>query len=456
MKVFLQFFNKKTTMDYNNFIKLTKFISISILILAFSSSSFAQNTIPISLSEAKANAKENNTNLKISEQDYAIAKANYNQTRAVLLPKISVSNTSIATNNPLNAFGFKLLQKTVSSPDFNPDLLNDPGKVENFNTKIDVQQPLINVDGWKARKAANLQMHAADLQKERSADYLDLEVEKTYMELQLAYKSVDVTKKALETVNENQKIAKNSLDQGLIQNADYLNVEVRVTEVKNQLQYAESNVQNVSDYLAFLLGAETTETYVPNEELSIVASEIDFGSKLNSDRNDIKAFEYNVDAQMQMMKSSKLSFVPRANAFGSYEWNDDEFMGFTADNYIVGLQLSWDIFNGGKNLGKVHYEKAQLEKVNLSKDNYIAKSKIELNKAKRQLKDAENNVTLSKLALEQSEESLRIKTDRFEQGLEKTTDLLFVETQYQQKELAYYQSIFNYNYALAYLNFLTK
>ncbi|MBT8384828.1 MAG: TolC family protein, partial [Bacteroidia bacterium] len=69
---------------------------------------------------------------------------------------------------------------------------------------------------------------------------------------------------------------------------------------------------------------------------------------------------------------------------------------------------------------------------------------------------AENKLKLTKLALDQSRESMRIRTNRFKQGLEKTSDLLIVETQYSQKQLEYYQTIFEYNYAQSYLNFLMK
>jgi len=412
--------------------------------------------VQISLEEVKTKAKERNTKLKISQQDYAIAKANYEQTRAVILPKLNVSNTSSFTNNPLNAFGFKLLQKSVTVPDFNPDALNNPGQVENFNTRIELMQPIINVDGWKKRKASNLQLQAANLQTERAGDYLDLEVIKTYMQLQLAYKSVSVLEKAKETAFENRKIAKNSLEQGLIQNADFLNVEVRVTEIENQLQFANSNIKNVSDYLAFLIGENKEVVYQPNIELRINVIDFNENITFNNNRGDIMAMQFGVDAQEQMLKSSKLSFVPRANAFANYEWNDKDVFGFGANNYLFGLQLSWDVFGGYQNIGKIHFEKAQLEKANLNKDHYIAQSKLELNKTKRTLIDVKNNVTLSKLALDQSEEALRIKSNRYQQGLEKTTDLLFVETQYQQKELDYLQAVFNYNYTLAYLTYLTK
>jgi outer membrane protein TolC len=81
---------------------------------------------------------------------------------------------------------------------------------------------------------------------------------------------------------------------------------------------------------------------------------------------------------------------------------------------------------------------------------------LELNKTNRQLKDAENKVSLSKLALEQSQEAYRIRQNRFTQGLEKTTDLLQSETQMIQKELEYLQSVFEYNFTKQYLQFLTK
>ena len=124
----------------------------------------AQSSTLINLEEVKAKAKEKNTSLKISQQDYALAKAQYESSRAVLLPQIRLSNTSSFTNNPLNAFGFKLLQRDVEAADFDPDVLNDPGNVENFNTRIELMQPLINVDGWKERKMSHLNLEASNLQ----------------------------------------------------------------------------------------------------------------------------------------------------------------------------------------------------------------------------------------------------------------------------------------------------
>lgn len=416
----------------------------------------AQTETMISLEEAKTKVRDKNKSLKLSEQDYALAKAQYESTGAVLLPQIRLTNTSTFTNNPLYAFGYKLLQREVTSADFDPIGLNDPGNVENFNTRIELMQPLINVDGWKERKTAHLNLQAKNLQAERNNEYMELELTKTFMQLQLAHKAVEVMEKARETALENQKWAKNNLQQGLIQEADYLNMEVRVAEVEKKLQLSQSNVQNVSDYLAFLMGEDINGTYRPHKELMMSEIQAQDTFSLNQDRKDLKAMQISVEAQEQMLKSSKMSFIPRANAVANYEWNDNTAFGFGANNYMVGLQLSWDIFSGYKNIGKVHQQKAMMEKSNIQQQKYVAESEVELNKAQRQFSDARYNISLSELALKQSKEAFRITSNRFKQGLERSNDLLQAETKFYEKELEQAQAIYNYNFTLAYLKFLTR
>jgi outer membrane protein TolC len=65
-------------------------------------------------------------------------------------------------------------------------------------------------------------------------------------------------------------------------------------------------------------------------------------------------------------------------------------------------------------------------------------------------------VSLAQLNVEQATVAYRIRQNRFEQGLEKTTDVLISETQKIQKELEYQQAVFEYNFTKEYLTFLSK
>ncbi|WP_417882425.1 TolC family protein [Xanthomarina gelatinilytica] len=424
--------------------------------MLISAVAYAQQLVPITKTEVLARVSEENRAIKISEQEYLEAKADFKQTNAIFLPNITASHTGMATTNPLMAFGSKLNQEILTPSDFNPDLLNNPGQVENFATRFEIQQPLINMDGFYQRKAAKSKMEAQALQIERTLDYYAFEVEKAYMQLQLAYKGVDVLEKALETANENKTLAENSFKQGYLQRADVLSVEVRVNEVKNQLQTAKSNIANASNYLSFLMSDTNNVIYKPSDSLQIGNFGVMNSEVISENRADIKALQLATNAYETMNKADNMSFLPRLNAFGSYELYDDQIFQGDANGYIFGAQLSWTILDGTKRFGKSQKSKAEFEKSKLQYEQYVSQNQLELNKAKRMLTDAENRLNLTKLALEQSEESLRIRTNRYEEGLEKTTDLLLAETQYAQKQLEYYQTIFEYNYAQAYLQFLTK
>ncbi|PID70943.1 MAG: transporter [Flavobacteriales bacterium] len=427
-----------------------------VIVLLLGISVRAQDAGLITKSDVLKKVKEQNYNIKIAEQELYSAKGDYRQSNAVFLPNVKLSHTAMATTNPLMAFGFKLNQEIVTQADFNPAALNNPKKIENYATQINIEQPLLNLDAIYQRKAAKTKYKASELQLSRVKDYAILQAEKAYMELQLAYKSVAVLKKALATAKENLRIANSNYKQGYLQKSDVLSVEVRVTELNNQLQFAKSNIINTSNQLQLIMGNLETGVLQPSDSLVLVDTLVNTTDFSIQNRKDVMAYAKAVEARKQLLRSERLRSLPRLNLFGSYELYDDALFAGNANGYLIGAALSWDIFEGGKRLGKMYKNKAELKKSEITLAQYKNESELALSQARRNIMDIKNEVDLAALALQQSDEVLRIRTNRFKQGLEKTTDILQAETQFAQKQLAYYQAVFKYNYAMAYLDFLTK
>lgn len=411
---------------------------------------------PISKDEIESRVKSANISLKILEHAVQESQADFKQSSAFFLPNFSISHTGTLTTNPLMAFGSKLNQEILRQADFKPELLNDPEKTQNFATKISLQQPLFNLDGFYQRKAAALKVEAAKFQKQRRQEYLLFEAEKTYMQLQLAYKAVFVLKKALAAAEANHKIAKNNFEEGYLQRAEVLEVEIYVAELKNKLQTAKSNIQNVSNYLSLLMN-ETQETvYYPSDSLRLERFDILKDTSISDHRTDLKAMSLASGAYKALHEADNASFLPRLNAFGRYEFYDDKIFNAHAGGYLLGVQLHWTIFEGGKRFAKRQKSKIAYEKSALEYEAHKAKSVWELQGAKRKLADAEAQLKLTQLVLKQAEEALRIRKNRFEEGLEKAADLLKVEAKYAEKQMDYYRTIYQYNYTKIYLEFLTQ
>ena len=309
-----------------------------------------------------------------------------------------------------------------------------------------MEQPLINVDGMYYRQAAKSKMEAIELQNAFKQDALLIEVQKAYMQLQVANEAVKVLEKANATAQETKKVVTSFYEQQIIQESDLLLVEIRVNEIENQLAQAKSAVKNTSDFIHYLMGTGSDNIIEPADELeaTVVLALANTSVDALKNRSDIKAMELLTNAYKKMSSASKMAFVPRLNAFGNYELFDDQVFGTNANSYFVGAQLKWDLFQGGKNVGKWQKNAAQYQQSKLEYEQYLAKSQVEINQMNRSLIDAQNQMELAKKSMEQAEEVLRIKTNRFNQGLEKTSDLLMSETQFAEKQLAYYQSIFQY------------
>jgi len=353
------------------------------------------------------------------------------------------------------AFGTKLNQARIEMMDFNPDQLNHPKSIHNFNTKIEVQQPIINMDAVYMKKAGQVKADALKIKTARTKEYMLFELRKAYRMLQLAYKMQETLLNAKATTLANKKVIDNYYKNGIIQKSDVLYMEVRVSEIDSQLQVAKSNIKNASDYLYFLLDEPSegkilkpTETLAYNEQL------LTTDALINPERKDLLAYQKSLEAYDYMLKATKSKFLPRLNAFGSFEMNDKKITSFDANGYMAGLQLSWNVFDGLKSKSEQEKYKAEIEKTKTQIEAYTKQSQLELNKAFTQIQDAEAKAHFTQQAWEQSKEAYRIRKNRYDQGLEKSADLLTAETLMSQKELEMQQALFEHNTAIDYFKFL--
>ena len=407
----------------------------------------------LSLNEAVETALKENKQLLTTSLDEKIAQSDYRKSDAIFLPQVNVSYTAMVTNDPLNVFGFKLQQQSVTAQDFNPVLLNSPDALKDFNANIEVQMPLLNLDQIYMRKAAAAQKEAARYGTLRMKDYISFEVKKAYLQLQLAYREKGVLEEALATSGEVYASVERFFAQGLIRKSDVLNAKVHVSGVETNLEKAKSAVANASDYLSLLMGCPTGAVYQVEEPASSI---ITSNTSVSNLRSDFQAMEKAVTATEMMRKSSALSLVPRLNAFGNYQWNDRKFASFGSDSYLVGVRLSWTLFNGNQSKYSARSSKLMGMKMQEQLSDQKMKAQLEYNKTSRDLDDIAFELRKQNDMVEQAAEALRITKDRFEQGLEKTADVLVAQTQLSGQQLNYARTVYKQNLTAAYMGFITS
>lgn len=432
-------------------------LGFSMLVIFFYqiSTTYGQpNVQELSLEEAMSKTLENNRNISLSRLDERIASANYKQTDAVFLPQINVSVTAMTTNNPLNAFGLKLQQQSITQSDFNPILLNNPPNTGDFMSKVNASQPLFNLDLLYQRKNAFKQIELYQFKTLRTQEYIAFQVQQSYLHLQLIYETKKVLEEALASVNAMKKFTNDRYEQGLLQKSDVLNVEVQVKTTENSLSETETFLLNASDQLSLLMNVPLGVVYKTEAYPSNTAALSN--STLSDNRADFRAMEAGIASYDLLIKGTRSSYLPRLNAFGNYQFNDRKIFGFGAEAYTVGIQLSWDVFKGNQNRNKIASQSFERNKLAEELSKQKEENRSEIASLRRQLNDLSFKLKQQELTVELANEALRILENRYQQGLANTTDVMFAQTQLSQQKLLYQQSIYAINVNIAYLNFLTQ
>ena len=437
------------------YLEISRIFLIILSLGLFSSNVTAQQkTEFLSLKEAVDAVTSNNSAVQSARIDEAIAQQKYKQTNAGFLPQVNFSYSALATDNPLNVFGFKLQQKIVTAADFSPDKLNRPSATSDFTTKMEVLQPLINMDAVYMKKGALAQVESYQLKIKRTKEYLTFETQKAYHQLQMTHQAVRVLEEALSTAKSIYNFTNNRVIQGLIQKSDLLNVEVRVLGLESNLNEARANVLNASDNLSVLMNKPIGVLYTTDEmkqEPSIEKKEL----IVPYNRADFMAIEKAMEATGLMEKSSRMKYLPSLNAFGSYQLNDKKFTGFNANSYLAGIQITWNIFDGNNIKRQVAGLKLEQDKLGVQLHSMQQENQMLLNKGYRDLANALFKIKQQNAAIVQADEALRILQNRYEEGLVHTTDVLTAQTQLSQQKLMLVQAIFSYNTSQDYIQFLT-
>ena len=175
------------------------------------------------MTQAIETALSSNPGLKAADAQIEAADAGVLRSASGFLPKVTLSETWSRTDNPLMVLGTKLNQEIVTPADFNPAVINNPGPMTNYNTRLSVMQPVFN--GGKeyiGRTQAALARDASVQDRERTRQETIYNVVKAYYGLLLAKEYHKVALQSLETSEANVKLAEARFKAGAVLQSDLL------------------------------------------------------------------------------------------------------------------------------------------------------------------------------------------------------------------------------------------
>jgi len=426
---------------------------IALFMLGVAPPGSAQNSAtetPITLEHAVAIALEKNPEAKAALADTKAATADVQAARSAFLPHVTFFETATRGNDPVYVFGSKLRQQRFTTQDFALNVLNTPQPFGNFSTRFGGSWTLF--DSFASQHAmtrAGLMKKAADRQLERTEQQIEYEVIEAYFGALLAKRRIAVVEQSLKTAQAISDRSKNRYESGVIVESDYLSAQVRVKDHQQELIRRQNDFSLAKAKLSMVLGLSTQGIFDPIDELAKRALPKlqleDLEKMAMESRPDLQRLQSGEEIQRQNVSIAKSSFGPRINGFADWQLDNPTFLvGGGGSNWVAGIELQLDLFQGGAKRAQLARETATLEKVSALHEAAKDAARLEVRREYYDMDAAARQLDLALLAIDDAKESLRVNQDRYEAGLSTITDLLAAEESTARTQSAYWEALCRY------------
>lgn len=354
--------------------------------------------------------------IRMSKSDEQIAEADSLMVRSRLLPAVHASGAwSALAHEPAVRIGSQAVPT---------------GENSFISYSLHVQQTLFDFRGSASRyDASKSVLSAAMLETQRARNLAAIEFVLAYLDLLQQEKSVEVIDKERAALEAHRQNAKSLYQEGAITKNDLLQAEVKLSDAQQRLMTARTLRALLASRLNIMLLLPPAETMYVQD----VAEQPDTGSSevslevawalAEQERAELLIADETLKALGFEETAKRSEYFPQLFVRGGYEYAENRYQVHQGIwSAMLGLQLS--IFNGGETAAALKKVSYQREKLIEQREKLRDEIRLEVQQYVLQSRTARERLRVTKDAIMQAEENLRINRVKYEEGIGTGTDVL--------------------------------
>ena len=420
--------------------------------IALVAAAWGQNSpAPLTLHDAANIALEKNPLRKATLADTKAAAAEVREAQSFLMPHVTFSEQATRGDDPVYVFGSKLRQQRFTSNDFSLNKLNTPLPYGNFATHFGGTWNLFDSFAtWRGVARARKMNIAATHQLERADQEILFRIVQSYYGVLLSTKQLEIAEQSEKTAKAIMESSQNRFEAGVVVESDLLSAKVRLAGREQDLIRARNNLELARAQLDVAMGVSADAAYQLSDALTERNPSAiplpDLEQRALKTRPDLKRIEAQQSAQQLSVAIAKSSFGPRLNAFAGWEMDNPTFAaGGGGNNWLGGIELQIDLFQGGAKRAALSRERANVEKIAALKQAAGDAVRLEVRQAYFDQDANRQQLEVARTAIAEAQESLRINQDRYDGGLLTITELLGAEESARRAQADYWQAVYQFH-----------
>jgi len=271
-------------------------------------------------------------------------------------------------------------------------------------------------------------------------------VVQAYLGLLLAQKQQEVAEQSVKTAQSILDRSRARYESGVVVQSDLLSAQVRLAGRQEELIRARNNAAFAAAQLDTAMGVPLEQQFQPSQTLGQgtlpQAALADLEKQALASRPDLKQIEAQQMAQEKSVSIAKSAFGPKLNAFGGWETDSAALSQVQGNNWVAGVELQLDLFQGGAKKAELTREKALRERMAAAHQAAADQVRLEVRRAWYDFDSARQQEGVAQAAVGQAEESMRINQNRYDAGITTITDLLTIEEARRRAQTDYWEAVY--------------
>lgn len=388
---------------------------------------------PLSLHDAVALALRENRAVVAAEAGVRAADERLNQAKSGMLPRVNISESAMRGNNPVYVFSSLLTQHQFGAGNFNLGPLNSPDALTNFQTHLTVDQPIYDARQTRnATSTAQLSGRMAAEDQRRTRMETIARVAQTYYGAILAVENLKAAGQAVRSAEADLRRAEDVHAAGMSTDVDVLSIKVHLASVNEQRITRQAQLDVARAALNDAMGLPLEAEHVLAGILSPTGpAEMVLGSlekEAAEGRAETRQSRLATSLAEVQNRAAHDSWLPQIGVRAAFETDAQRFVTRGGANWMAGVTVRWNVFNGFADRAKMAETSSLLEKARADEQRAGSAVKLQVRQAYAGLQAASQRIQVAATAVAAAEESLRITQNRYEAGLATVTDLLRTET----------------------------
>ncbi len=316
--------------------------------------------------------------------------------------------------------------------------------------QINASQLLFNGSVFVALQARNTLMLLARQKETMSLEEIRYNVQKAYAALLVAQKQYAVLKSSLALVHQSTQDLETTYKNGLVEKIEVSRMQVQQSNLESDSLNLANMIQLSESLLKYTIGmdlntpivlSDNIETCTQDAEtLLFKETDLENNSNIQLAKTAVRLMEYD-------LKRYRFEGLPTLAAFGSagYNRSGNDLDGIINKPYpgfsLVGLQLTFPIFDGLQRYNRVKAAKLNLQKAENDLENARLGMQFQTQTARTTLANALKTAESRKRTMDLATDVLTLAQKKYKAGVGSNQDVVLAQSDFLKAQSTYFEAV---------------